>query len=234
MSEEIRDDQSQVEAQGDNQQAAPVKESDYSEFLQGIKNSEGSQKYRSVEDALKGAANAQEHIKTLERENAELRGLKTKLETMEELLVRLEQGKREDQPAAPRIEDTEQLVDSRIKSYLKQQEEASNRHKVLDTLRSKYGSKTEEIMKVRATELGFSLTDLGSMAAKSPVAVLELFKAAPTTGSSVHSTVNTQAISPQKPVAVPPKNLMQGATNKEVISYLRELKGEIEQEMGLT
>ena len=83
MSDEfMRDDKSPKQAEGgqpttDAKSSEGHKEgkSDYSEFLEAITNSEGKPKYKSVPDALLGAAKAQEHIARLESENAEMRGL---------------------------------------------------------------------------------------------------------------------------------------------------------------
>lgn len=226
MSEEFMGDQPSNQPEADQQKAQSGEKSEYSEFLQAIVNEEGKPKYKTVAEALMGNAHAQEHIRRLERENADLRGLETKVKTMEELLQRLEGGKQADQPRSS-VEDVERLVESQLEASLRRRAEQENRRKVLDSIRGKYGDKAEEIMKARATELGLTLSDLGNLAAKSPNSVLAYFSDSKSSSQTVQSSVNTQAISPERKGAELPKNIMQGASTKDVVAYMRSLREEI-------
>ncbi len=242
MSDEFMgDDKSPKQAEGgqpttDAKSSEGHKEgkSDYSEFLEAITNSEGKPKYKSVPDALLGAAKAQEHIARLESENAEMRGLKTKVDTMEELIARLGEGAKADQRAAPKIEDQEKLVLSIMEKRELASREEANRKAVLGVLTEKFGEKTQEALKAKATDLGLSVSELGNLAARSPKAVLSYFQIESKGTPTVRSTVNTEALtSPNEPLKVP-DNIMWGAPTGVVTEFFRQIKKEVNKELGLS
>jgi hypothetical protein len=205
---------------------------EYTEFLQAITNPEGKPKYKTVADALIGAAKAQEHIQRIETENAELRGVAKKVDTMEQLLQRLEQGKGSDQSPVPKIEDQEQMVLSVLEKRDHALRERQNKEQVLESLKGKFGDKVQDVLQAKANDLGLSVADLGALAARSPKAVLGYFDsrgAAP----SVQSTVNTQALTPRQTEALAPDNIMWGASNKDVVGFFRQVKEEVNKEFGL-
>jgi hypothetical protein len=205
---------------------------EYGEFLQAITNPEGKPKYKTVADALIGAAKAQEHIQRIEAENAELRTVAKKVDTMEQLLQRLEQGKGSDQAPMPKVEDQEQIVLSVLEKREQALRERQNREQVLESLKGKFGDKVQDALQAKANDLGLSVAELGALAARSPKAVLGYFDtraAAP----SVQSTVNTQALSPKATEAKAPENIMWGASNKDVVGFFRQVKEEVNKELGL-
>ncbi len=204
---------------------------EYSEFLQAITNQEGKPKYKTVADALIGAAKAQEHIQRIEQENAELRGVTKKVETLEALIQRLETGKGSDQPVT-QIEDPEKLVLSVMEKRERVRQEQANREQVLNALKSKFGDKTDDVLGTKAKDLGMSVAELGALAARSPQAVLAYFpdvKVAPT----VQGTVNTQALQPGKTETKAPDNIMWGANTKDVVNFFRQIKSEVNEKYGL-
>jgi hypothetical protein len=207
--------------------------SDYSEFLEAITNSEGKPKYKSVPDALLGAAKAQEHIARLEAENAEMRSLKTKVDTMEQLIARLGEGKPADQPAVPKIEDQEKLVLSIMEKRELSAREANNRKAVLESLTSKFGDKTQEALKAKADDLGLSVSELGALAARSPKAVLSYFDVKAAGTPTVKGTVNTEALTPREDQSKTPENIMWGAPTGAVTEFFRQIKREVNKELGL-
>jgi hypothetical protein len=206
--------------------------SDYSEFLQAITNQEGKPKYKTVADALIGAAKAQEHIQRIESENSELRTVAKKVDTMEQLLQRLEVGKGSDQSPSPKVEDQEKLVLSVLEKQRAMEREQANRQTVLNTLREKFGDKTDEVLSTKANDLGLSVMELGALAARSPKAVLGYFDTKQVS-PSVQSTVNTQALSPRTTEVKAPDNIMWGASNKDVVGFFRQVKEEVNKELGL-
>ena len=214
-------------------QGKAEEKSDYSEFLQAITNQEGKPKYKSVADALIGAAKAQEHIQRIEQENAELRTVAKKVETMEQLLARLDAGKQVDQPVVPKIEDQEKLVLSVLEKQEAAKRERSNREAVLSALQERYGEKAQDMLKTKADELGLSVAELGALAARSPKAVLGYFGGQAPGTPTVSGTVNTQALAPKPAEVKAPENIMWGASNKEVINFFRQVKQEVNKEFGL-
>ena len=207
--------------------------SDYSEFLDAITNAEGKPKYKTVADALLGAAKAQEHIARIEQENADLRGVAKKVETMEQLLQRLETGKTGDPPAQPKIEDQESQILSVLEKREAANKERANRQSVLDSLRTKFGDKAEAVLKAKADDLGLSLSDLGNLAARSPKAVLGYFNSEVKGTPSVLGTVNTDALVPKPADGAAPANMLWGASHKEQIAYMRQIKESVNRELGL-
>lgn len=213
---------------------AEESKSEYSEFLQAITNSEGKQKYKTVADALIGAAKAQEHIARLEHENSDLRKVTTKVETLEQVLAKLETGTKVDQPHVPVVEDQEKLVLSVLERREMALREQANRKAVLDSLNERFGDKVKEILESKANDLGLTVSDLGAMAARSPKAVLEFFKDEKKGTPTVQGTVNTQALQPAASTgAKAPDNIMWGASTREVTDFFRQIKAEVNQALGV-
>lgn len=206
--------------------------SEYTEFLQAITNPEGKPKYKTVADALIGAAKAQEHIQRLEQENNSLRQLATKVETLEQVLQRLEPGKSADHAEAPKVEDPEQLVLSVLERREAELRNKQNREAVLESLKQRYGEKTNEVLQTKAQELGLTVHELGALAARSPKAVLGYFDAKPS-APSVQGTVNTQALQPKQGETKAPDNIMWGASTKDVVGFFRQVKAEVNKELGI-
>jgi len=238
MSEEfLGTDQSQIASTAQPESTAPVtaeSKAEYTEFLQAITNQDGKPKYKTVADALLGAARAQEHIARIEAENAELRVVSKKVETMEQLLARLGEGKQTDQSARPGIEDQEQLVLSVLEKRESAAREQANRQSVLNALQSKFGDKTTEMLNSKAAELGLSTAELGALAARSPKAVLSYFGAEGKGTPTVQGTVNTEALTPKQGQATAPENIMWGASTKDVVGFFRQIKQEVNKELGIS
>lgn len=207
--------------------------SEYSEFLEAITNSEGKPKYKSVPDALLGAAKAQEHIARLEQENASLRGVAQKVDTLEQVLARLETGKGSDNSLAPKVEDQEKLV----LSVLERREAAArgegNRKTVLNALKEKFGDKTNDALTQKASDLGMSVADLGALAARSPKAVLEYFRVESKGTPNVQGTVNAEALRPVQGEVKAPDNIMWGAKSSEVVDFWKQIKAEVNKTLGV-
>jgi len=103
----------------------------------------------------------------------------------------------------------------------------------LNALREKFGDKTNEVLSAKANDLGLSVMELGALAARSPKAVLGYFDTKQVT-PSVQSTVNTQALSPKQTEVKAPDNIMWGASTKDVVGFFRQVKEEVNKELGLT
>lgn len=205
---------------------------EYSEFLQAITNQEGKPKYKTVADALIGAAKAQEHIQRIEAENAELRTVAKKVDTMEQLLQRLEVGKDADRTPIPKVEDQEKLVLSVLEKQKAAEREQANREAVLSSLKERYGDKVNDVLTSKANDLGLSVAELGALAARSPKAVLGYFDTK-AVSPSVQGTVNTQALQPRESEVKAPDNIMWGASTRQVTDFFRQIKAEVNKELGL-
>ncbi len=141
-------------------------------------------KYASVEEAIKGLAFAQDHIKNLEQEQAALRDEYNKALTTAEVLERV----RERQPPTPPVTPPAQVtptppvaetpdLDERIRDNIRKTREEetlkANITEVATRLVAIYGSeeKANEVVKAKAAELGVSVEFLQDVAAKSPKAL---------------------------------------------------------------
>lgn len=207
---------------------------EYTEFLAAITNPEGQQKYRTVADALIGAAKAQEHIQRIEAENAELRSVAKKVDTLEQVLLNLEQGKPvQTIQAVPAVEDQEKIVLSVLEKQRAAEAAKANREQVLNALKERYGDKVNEALTQKANDLGLSVAELGALAARSPKAVLDYFKAEGKGTPTVQSTVNTQALSPQPTEVKTPENIMWGASTREVVDFFRQVKEDVNRQLGI-
>jgi hypothetical protein len=205
----------------------------YAEFLASIKTKEGTQKYKTIPEALIGASHQEMHIARLEEENKELRGVSEKVSKLEELIARLSGEKPADKPVVTKPEDTEKVVLGLLERREQEARERENRYSVLTTLRDKFGDKAEEVLATKAKDLGLSLSDLGNLAARSPKAVLGYFQVEIRGTPTVNSTVNIGALQPKPQTLDAPKNLLWGAPTKDVIGFLRQCKDEVQKELGL-
>lgn len=235
---------SEQEFLGDPQAAAPVTPeaapqvanatSDFSDILATITNPEGKPKYGTVKDALIGASHAQKHIATLEAENSELKRIAEQVETLKALMQdNLTQQPKADQPAGLKQEDLENLVRNTLNRTQQEEKATANRMSVLNTLKGKFGEKLNEALEKQSQELGLSVAELGALAAKAPNAVLKYFNAESKGTPAVNGTVNTQALTPSTGPVVAPNNIMWGAPTKDVVGFFRQIKEEVNKELGL-
>lgn len=223
--------------------------STYADLLGNIKNEQGVQKYATIEEALKGLANAQEYIpqvKTqLSQREVELQQLREELakrKAVEEVIASLKP-----QQPEPVVEPTSQpsqglnqedilaLVQQQLTASKQQETQQSNVSKVRSALVSKYGEKAQEVASARAAELGMSMETLSSLSASSPDAVLALLNATSspvTTGAPVRSTVHLQDV--QRTIDLTPeKSMLYGATTKDVMAYMDKIRQKVLQDNGL-
>lgn len=153
-------------------------------ILADIKNPNGEQKYRSVQDALYALRHSQEYIPTIKNEVAQrdqeiadlrkqLAGVETLRETVEQLTRNQE---KKTTPSASIDEETiANIVGNQITALEQTRTAQSNQREVVKTLADKYGDKAQDVFYEKATQLGLSPADLESLAARSPQAVKALF-----------------------------------------------------------
>ncbi len=150
----------------------------FADLLGQIKDGD-RQKYSTVEDALKAIPNAQNHIKTLEQENQELKAKMEKVESLEKLYAKLEEKatSQANQPQGGEVFDESkltQLLESTLSKREQEQMAQKNVNSVIEAFKTKYGDKAEEVYNSVANEAGIDGDTLRSLAARSPKAVLKL------------------------------------------------------------
>jgi vacuolar-type H+-ATPase subunit I/STV1 len=174
QAEETQGEAQSAKAQGANAQAA----NPFADLLGQIKDGD-RQKYSTVEDALKAIPNAQNHIKTLEQENQELKAKMEKVESLEKLYAKLEEKatSQANQPQGGEVFDESkltQLLESTLSKREQEQMAQKNVNSVIEAFKTKYGDKAEEVYNSVANEAGIDGDTLRSLAARSPKAVLKL------------------------------------------------------------
>lgn len=171
-------------------------DADYAAYLQAIVNDEGKPKYNSVEEALKGAANAQEYIRQLKSQLSQLEQQAAKGAAINDVMdaIKNQQSQGADQPSKSLGEEDVSAMFQKLLSKAKEDEiKAANESKFSEAIKSAYGDKAKDFIGTKAKELGINTSLLQEMAQTSPVAALQLLGV---TGqqpknSTNKSTVNT-------------------------------------------
>lgn len=158
-------------------------------------------KYKDVTTALAALAPAQNHIKALEDEMAEIRAELAKRKSVEDAVGSLMDSTKEQQadtPATGLDESTvDKLIDERLKAKTLKETSEANEAKVVAALSSKFKDKAQEMYVAKAQELGMSITDLNTLVHKSPQAALNLFGITTTqtqSNASMSSSLNSVAL----------------------------------------
>ena len=185
-------------------------------------------KYATTEDALKSVPHAQAHIARLEEEMQQLRERAAQAKAIDDVYEALTSRQQGEPPAtatAPVVD--ERFIDAVLERKLEEQRRAEEKRvnlgKVKDTLVAKFGDKAPDVFKKKAEELGINESFLTDLAAKSPVAALELFgaNAKEKVASAVPSgSINPQAFVQNQQPAIP-KAVMAGASTSDLLSAWR-------------
>ena len=162
-------DQSQGKPNEDN--AAAI-----TQLLASIVNENGEQKYKTVEEALKGAANAQSFISTLKTEKAAIEAQLKERQSLEELLGKRDESKADDKPGDTQIPagiTAEQVVEILRNEDQKKVAEA-NANYFADQAKATFGAEFKDVVNAKCKELGLARELAIDMANTSPKALLKL------------------------------------------------------------
>ena len=209
------------------------------QLLSAIVNSEGKQKYGSVEDALKATAAAQEHIRRLEEENTTFRQEVEKSTTLQSVLDAMKP--REESAAAPAEptssigeDDVAQLLEGMLNKRETEATAKSNVSKVTSAFVEKHGVEAEAKYYESATALGFTNSEINELAARNPAAVFKMLgiddKPA-AVANPLRSSVGAGNLSDNKPQQ-PTFNPFQGGTSPSVEAF-RKSKAVTNERLGL-
>jgi len=179
------------------------------DLLKNIKNENGEQKYKSLEDALIALDHSQKYIPELKNQ---LTGTQSKLQELEQKVGKYDNIEETVQrllanqptPAATPPGKSgldEQEVRKLLNEGLQAQRQAeiltSNQQKVNEKLLSKYGEKATEVLDAKAAELGTTRQALGELAKQTPDIVLALFET-PTSKDPTPSVPSRRTPDPKK------------------------------------
>lgn len=184
------------------------------QLLTTIVNENGEQKYKTVEEALKGVPHAQLHIAKIERELAELKDKDNASDKLDELLEAVKQSKvsGEEDNTSPTMKPEDVL--SIVQDYFTDTKAAEARQNNIDTVtkvfRDRYGNDASKELYGKADDLGFTRSEINSMIAQNPNAALKVLgveiKGKPNVDTiTVPGGVNSgsfQETAPSKPISI--------------------------------
>lgn len=201
----------------------------FGESLSSIKNEAGEQKYKDVFTALEALKHTQNHVKTLESENALFKQESVKAKTMDEVLEQLKPtvNSQSDQTSSPAldVEAQRNVTLETIQQYEEQKKALANQREVEKALVGKYkdASKAAEAFVSKAEDLGLDVKTLESLSASSPKAVLQYFEITDSrvTNPIVTGSVNTDALNNSEQTPAIKKQIMFGASSEDLITAWR-------------
>lgn len=206
------------------QNAEASQETDqFADLLSGIKSEDGRPKYSKVEDALASIPHAQAHISTLEGELDSLREqLKEQVRHQPPETPQEPQGFNEDQVAG--------LVDQVLSQREREAISQRNVGTVVSQLTDKFGSAeaADKAYRMKAEELGMSMTMMNSLSMESPSAVLSYFGnvGASAPAKTDEGTINTANI-PQNQQAPKGSNPLLTGSMADMQSEWTRIKNEL-------
>lgn len=226
---------------------APPANSNLEDLLKNIKNENGEQKYKSLEDALVALDHSQKYIPELKNQ---LSGTQTQLDEMksemakfsniEESVQRLlaqQQTQRETTPEATGLD--EQAVIKLVQDSLKQTKQIemlnANQQKVNDALVGKYGEKAIEVLDSKAAELHTTRQALGELSKQNPELVLALFNQP--ANKEPNPAVSSRRTPPPQHVTEglrkQEKPLLSGVSAKEQADRFSEIRQALHEKYGI-
>ena len=191
----------------DQTKGQPEGDSDnQSDWLSKVVEAKG-EKFKDPQVLAKSKLEADEHIKNLETQLAEIRDELKKQDFSAQLLDKL---KNKDTPQQPAPSDTkpevsEELLKTLVEKTLTDREKANtsaqNQRVVVETLAQKYGTEAKAHVATKARELGMTVERLEELAAESPNAFFALIGEPRKEFTPViKGSVNTQSVTMQAPV----------------------------------
>jgi hypothetical protein len=219
------------EAQQEDTQAKPFEIPTEAQDLVG----EGK-KYSTAEEALRSVPHAQEHIKTLEAEMAQMKEELSKRKTTQELLDEIKSGV---QPVANTTQETGlnqdtimELVNNTLKQNEQKKTAQANASQVANKFTEKYGSNAETVYNSLAKDLSLTPQKLNELAASSPNLVLRLADLEPNaTVAKSSGSVNTEALSANKPPQEVSARVPKGAKTSDLVNAWRAAGEKVKQKL---
>jgi hypothetical protein len=237
----IFNNQEQTPATGEpapasQEQPASQSKEDFTEILKSIQEGD-RQKYSNIEDALNSIQPAQEHINTIESENARMKEELTKRATAEETLAKFEAASNATEKPSADALDTETvatIVQQQLTFNETVKAEKANTDSVVSAMKEKYGDKAEEIYTKAAQDNGIGVDFMNGLAAKSPMAVMKLVglegQASSSQPNKSSSSVNTESF--QQPPEEKSLKFREGASMQEMTDVWKAAGDKIKSKYG--
>lgn len=234
-----------------NSNGQPSQSDPLATLLASVKNENGEQKYKTIEDALKALQHSQSYIpelrQTLQQKEAELAEAKAKADKIAELertLDALTQNQNSSVNTSPQGLSEEQIADLVVKT-LKQtataQTQKENLNSVVSIMKKQFGDKAEEMFYGKAQEVGLGKDEINQIAAKSPQAALKLLGLSSSqemNGGTPKASFNGAAFqpNPESEIRKNPKSVLMGASTEEVMQEVARARRMVDEltEQGLS
>lgn len=193
----------------------------WEDLLKQVTREDGTQKYNSPEELVKGAIHAQNHIKTLEQER---QALSERLKALEEGREKTAVEKALEKPNEP-VPTVVGLTEQDVLALLSQVESKKQQDANVDAVRKAVieAAGNEEaaarLFAERATAAGLDTGTLTALAAKSPEAakrLLGITEKAPPQSKQVRSTITPSNLPKQEPERK--RVMLGGVGTRDVVS----------------
>jgi len=206
----------------------------FTDLLGSIKNERGEPKYKDVQTALDALKHSQTFIPQLKTEKEqleiELANMKKEVErlkTVEDTVTRLTSSQPQQTPQQSNglsADDVANLVSQTLSRKETEAVQKANLNTVVSQLQEVFGKDAETNFYSKAKELGMSIEEMNTLAAKSPQAVFKILGIEKKQGQgnpqsiSTKSSLNTDGYQPQNEsfVSRNKKPVILGATTEEL------------------
>lgn len=211
---------------------------EFSDLLDAIKNDQGERKYQNVNEALKALRHSQEHIPNLntrlEEQANEIASLRSELERsskIDDIVNKITSHQQVvqggQQPTSESLDKANviEIVQQSLKDIETQKTSNANVNLVQESLISRFGDKTADVVKAKAAELGTTPELLKELSSKSPQLVLTLFGGQATNNINVSKSSVTTTFTEPKPAEIqkPAKSVLVGASSKDVTQHFKDI-----------
>lgn len=243
--EQQQSTQTQQQTQVTTQVTTQTQPDPFATLLASVKNERGEQKYKDVNEAFNGLKHAQEYIPTLKNELSQkdqaLAAAQARINELLEAnnsLISLTSNQQTQSQPTPQGLDEKQIADliaHTIDQRATQQTSQQNVATVVSTLQSVFGADAEKTFYGKAAELGMSVQEMNTLAAKSPKAVLKMLgvdgSAQKVNGIPNTGTINTTNFNTQKEsfVGRNNKSALIGATTDDLNQERRNANAMVEE-----
>lgn len=216
------------------------------DLLKNIKNEQGEQKYKSLQDALVALDHSQRYIPELKTQLSgtveELNRMKEQMgkfqnieDTVQRLLAQQQIEKPVTTPSSSGLDEQAvlKLVSDSLQKNKQVETMEANMKSVHDALVSRFGDKVIETLENKAKELNTTRQALGELAKSNPKLVLALFED--------HKTRESNPTVPNRQ-AVPPftsqpreqhKSLLSGVSMKDQAAVMNKLRDQVFAKHGI-
>jgi len=226
-------------------------DAEITDLLSGIKNERGEPKYKTLKDAIIGLQHAQTYIPELkssltakEQELEKARLEAQKVATLEDTIRQLTEKPNPDgtPPSGMDPQAIADLINKQLSDREQKLAQDRNVKAVIESMKESFGDEAEKVFIAKAADLGMTVAEFNTLAAKSPKLVLSAVgvseKPATKPFSPSQSTVNSQAFTPRKDSLIGrnTKAVQVGATTRDVMEESRNAKAMADElhENGMT